>query len=323
MAAAEIKSFYDIPGYFWWLDRWAFATVLKSQEEFAPGHLVELGTYLGKSAVIIGDFVRQDERFIALDLFGTDAGLGDSRQADDNRAENQRSYRTLTREKFESNYLALHANLPEIVQAPSATITDHVEPGSVRFLHIDASHLYPYVHTDVTNAKTLLRHDGIVVFDDHRSEHTPGVTAAVWQAVFCDGLIPVAVTPMKMYAVFNPDLVEHYRTALRTWVDQDRRFTLREEEVLGRPLLRLNMANRDNTPKPVLLDDAAIGKIADAVADRVARSVRRASRPRAVPAPTVSEHPAALVRAGSVAHKYASGLTRRVSDWNRRRNVWG
>ena len=323
MSAGEIKSFYDIPGFFWWLDRWVFATVLKSQEEFPPGHLVELGTYAGRSAVIIGDFVREDERFIALDLFGTDAGLGDSPHADDNRAENQRSDRTLTREKFESNYLALHATLPEIVQAPSATIVEHVEPGSVRFLHIDASHLYPCVRTDVINAKTLLRHDGIVVFDDYRSEHTPGVSAAVWQAVLCDGMIPVAVTPMKMYAVFNPDLVEHYQAALRTWVDSDRRFTQAEQEVLGRPLLRLNMANRDNPPKPVILDDAAIARIADAVADRVTRSVRRASRPRAVPEASSSEHSAVLRRAGSVAHKYASGLSRRVSDWQRRSHVWG
>ena len=66
------KSFYDIPGFFWWLDRKVFSAVLKSQEDSPLGTLVELGAYQGKSAVIIGDHVRDGERFVVVDLFGDD-----------------------------------------------------------------------------------------------------------------------------------------------------------------------------------------------------------------------------------------------------------
>ena len=93
----------DIPGWFFWLDRQLFAVLLRAQHDQGPGDLVELGTYLGKSAVVIGDYVRPGERFVALDLFGRTDLVGGDRQ---NQREVEKSYRALTRPAFEENYLS-------------------------------------------------------------------------------------------------------------------------------------------------------------------------------------------------------------------------
>ncbi len=53
--------------------------------------------------------------------------------------------------------------------------------------------------------RTLLAPEGVVVFDDYRAEHTPGVAAAVWQRLD-KGLSPFALSPVKMYATFGDPL---------------------------------------------------------------------------------------------------------------------
>jgi hypothetical protein len=233
-ASSRPRGFQDIAGWFSWLDRKVFSALLESQANSPLGTLVELGAFEGRSAVIIGDHVRPGERFVVVDLFGTTEGQDIS-----NIRELQQSYRTLTRQKFESNYLALHDELPEIVQGPSSEVLDYVEPGSVRFVHVDASHLYEHVHGDATAAKKMLRRGGIVVFDDYRKQTTPGVAAAVWQAVFFDGLLPVALTPQKLYGVYeDPDPVD---AAIRDLVASDQRFKSAEHEILGRTVLRVEM----------------------------------------------------------------------------------
>lgn len=266
----QIKGYADIPGWFWWLDRHLFATVLDLQKDSAAGTLVELGTYLGKSAVIIGDFIRPGERFVALDLFGRSDLLDDSAQAAANKAETERSYTSLSRQEFERNYLSLHDTLPDIVEGPSAEIVAHVEPASARFIHVDASHLYAHVAVDAQNVKTLLRPGGIVVFDDWRSEHTPGVSAAVWQAVFADGLIPIAVTANKFYGVYSDP--EIYLETLRELAEADNRIWSEEQEINGRPLIRLGLTNQKpaRVTAKAELSERDIDKLADRIATKLA-----------------------------------------------------
>lgn len=253
-----IRGYSDIPGWFWWIDRQLFATILDAQVDSAPGVLVELGTYMGKSAVIIGNHVRPGERFVVLDLFGRTDLLTDTAADQANRSEAERSYATLDRVKFEQNYLALHDQLPEIIEAPSTAIVESVQPDTVRFLHVDASHLYPYVREDARNAKAMLRPDGVVVFDDWRGEHTPGVTAAVFESVFADGLVPFALTPTKFYGVFGDP--EPYLTAVRELIKNDDRVWGEEQEILGRPVPRLNLIKKKEAPK---------GSMSDADIDRI------------------------------------------------------
>ena len=152
------------------------------------------GRLQGKSAILIGAHLQQDETLIVCDLFGRPAS------EEEIGADASQFYRDrLCRQDFETNYLSFIEELPRIVEGPSSTILQHVRPGRVRFVHIDAAHRYSNVRQDIAAARTMLREDGVVVLDDFRTAHTPGVAAAVWGAVLRDGLVPLCVSETKFY----------------------------------------------------------------------------------------------------------------------------
>ena len=89
------------------------------------------------------------------------------------------------------------------MRARTDTIEDHVEEGSCRFVHIDASHSYDDVKRDIQATRRLLGPRGVVAFDDYRTEHTLGTAAAVWEAVADEELRPFAATAAKLYATWS------------------------------------------------------------------------------------------------------------------------
>ena len=235
-AQPAVRTYRDIRGWFSRTDARLFKGILESQRDAAPGDLVEIGAFMGKSAVVIGHHLRRGERFVVIDLFGDMSLLGQSSEDDANRAENKSSYPRLTRERFEANYLSIHDELPVVVQAPSDRIMEHVAPGSVRFVHVDASHLYAPVAEDCRSVKKMLRAGGVVAFDDWRNMKCPGVAAAIWESVATDGLIPVAVSPNKLYAVH--DGADDVVAALRSITDADPDWWLvTEHQIMGHAVL--------------------------------------------------------------------------------------
>ncbi|MER5862655.1 class I SAM-dependent methyltransferase [Kitasatospora sp. NPDC002040] len=193
----------DVPGWFWDLDRHAFEWFLDRQREAGTGgDLLELGAYLGRSAIVMGRHLQPGERFTVCDLFDSEA------PDDENSAEMAMSYRkTLTRDAFEVNYLAFHDRLPELIQAPTSVLADdRIPAGSCRFAHVDASHLYEHVAGDIKVARAALAKAGVLVLDDYRSAHTPGVAAATWEAVFNHGLRPILLTECKFYGTWGDPL---------------------------------------------------------------------------------------------------------------------
>lgn len=204
------RSLADVKGWFMPVDQRLFAYFLGPGALAPRGDVVEIGAYLGKSAIVVGRHLREGERFTVCDLFG------DEVDDPDNLSENKRSYRNLTRERFEANYRAFHPRLPEIVQAPSSQILEHVAPGTARFVHVDGSHLYAHVATDIGSARTMAMPGAVIAFDDYRSPHTPGTAVAVWEAALTQDLRVVALTPRKLYAVFG-DPAPH-QDRLRAWL---------------------------------------------------------------------------------------------------------
>lgn len=191
-------SLAAIPGWFGRDDFAAFGFFLDGQQHAEPpGDLAELGVYKGKSAAMIGAFQQPSETFTVVDIF-EDGRMSDA----DNARENAREYENFARADFERYYRSIHPRLPVVVQGLSESIGDHAAHGTHRFVHIDASHLYEHVARDITVAKSLVRHDGIVVLDDYRSPHTPGVSAAVWAEV-SRGLRPLLLTRNKFYGTWN------------------------------------------------------------------------------------------------------------------------
>ncbi len=240
-AAAPPTSLDDVPGWFRSVDQLVFEWILEAQSAAGiRGDLAELGVYEGKSAIHMAKFLRDGESLTVCDLFEdvkVAAGVPDIIRV---------AYSSLSQDTFERNYLAFHRELPVIVRGRSDTIEDHVEAGSCRFVHIDASHLYDDVRRDIGAVRRLLGPGGVVAFDDYRTEHTLGTAAAVWEAVANDDLHPIAATTDKMYATWSDPapLQEAITRRLR------RRSDLRPAAVPLRDGHVVRIAPRKMTPRP-------------------------------------------------------------------------
>ncbi|MFF8811032.1 class I SAM-dependent methyltransferase [Streptomyces pactum] len=264
------SSLEDVKGWFPPLDQVLFARFLTRQERLGErGDLLEMGAYLGKSAIFTAAFRRPEERFTVCDLFDADA------PDEHNAAEARKSYATLTRVAFEQNYLAFHDELPYIVQGPTSEVPGHVEPGSCRFVHVDASHLYEHVAADIVNARAALLPHGVVALDDFRSEHTPGVSAATWEAFFTGGLRPVCLSTQKFYGTWgDPEPLQEELLATTEWREGLR---MSVQEIAGQRVLRFSGRPRRPAAVPVSRFAAAVpGPAPDPVA-------APAAAPRPVP----------------------------------------
>ncbi|MFD4476133.1 class I SAM-dependent methyltransferase [Streptomyces sp. NPDC058471] len=264
----------DVKGWFHPVDQVLFDwTLSRQRDQGQRGDLLELGAYLGKSAIFMGAYLRAEETFTVCDLF--DSPAPDRA----NSAEMGRSYATLTRRAFEANYGSFHEGLPRIVQEPSAGITAHVRADSCRFVHIDASHLYEHVHADIAAAKEVLGPDGIVVLDDFRAEHCPGVAAATWGAVASTGLKPLCITATKFYGTWGDYDAIHADLAVFLKGRDD--MWHGAEEVAGLPMIRISGKKAKSPAHPVSRhgDEAAPdapGRTPPAGAPAVARAGGRA-----------------------------------------------
>lgn len=246
----ELRS---VPGWFHEPDVLLFRWFLEEQlRQRVVGNLAELGAYQGKSAVVMGEYLREDETFTVVDLF-EDAG-----SSDENRSENRTHYAGLTQRSFESHYRRFHTRMPITVKGPTSDVLDHAATDTHRFVHVDASHLYEHVRADITSARQLLGDGGIAVFDDYRATHTPGTAAAVWEAVVSDGLEPIVVSANKLYGTWGDP--EPWLDRLVEWVPTTP-LELDVQQVRGRRLIRVGAGPtmdviakswRDYVPPPLL-----------------------------------------------------------------------
>ena len=290
LSAQVAKDLETIKGWFNPSDRRMFSWLLQRQlDRGETGNLVELGCYLGKSAVLVGDYLAEGETFTVLDLFESDA------PDEHNVREMHGSYRTLTQRAFEDNYLRFHSDLPVVVRAPSSEILDHVAPASCRFVHVDASHLYEHVATDIESAQKLLRSDGIVSLDDYRSEHTPGVSAAVWEAMLNKGLQPICVSESKYYGTWgDPGPIQD---ELRAWIEADEFGWCETQHVAGRPIVRVKL--KLALPAGPAQSGPAAAKSAS-------------PKPGS---PTISRAPSPTAASGRISRPARTGLRKVAHDW--------
>ncbi|MFI0907439.1 class I SAM-dependent methyltransferase [Streptomyces sioyaensis] len=266
----------EVKGWFFTADQLMFDWFLAHQQEQSePGDLLELGAYMGKSAIFLGARLRAGERFTVCDLFDSPA------EDASNSKEMKKSYATLTRRAFEANYRAFHEELPTIVQGLSSVVTDHVDEGSVRFAHIDASHLYEHVHGDILAVRSLLTAHGIVVMDDYRAEHCPGVAAATWQAVANEGLRPICITGTKFYGTWGDP--EPLQKALLEWIAVRGDIWHEVQFVNDAPLIRLSAKGAREPAQPASRHRSA-GASAPQPAQSPAASAARPGRRPPLPA---------------------------------------
>jgi hypothetical protein len=105
-----IASGMPVAGWFFEEDARTFQAVQRAQQADAiVGDVLEIGVFRGRSAVLLGYFVRPGEVLVANE-FGSPGGL---------QVENDRWYAGLDLDAFLSNCRWYHAADPEVVQAPA------------------------------------------------------------------------------------------------------------------------------------------------------------------------------------------------------------
>ncbi|MEM6107863.1 class I SAM-dependent methyltransferase [Mycobacterium sp. 050272] len=203
----------SVPGAFWDIDFLLFDQIFSMQlHHDIRGDLLEIGALYGKSAIVLGCHARLEEKVIICDIFN------DTEGDIENIAENAQTYGGLSRKKFEENYSQWVARPPVVLAELSEHLIDRVEAKTLRFVHIDGSHLYNVVCRDIADTRGLMTDNGVVVMDDFRAIHTPGVAAAVWEAVSNHGLIPICISEQKFYGAWNPDTARSTREYLTRWL---------------------------------------------------------------------------------------------------------
>lgn len=203
-----IPSFDEIEaidGWFDHVDYVLFNAILAAQQESTVGDIVEVGPYFGRCSAVLGGWLREGETLKVVDLFGIPATeLENAAEVAWN------AYGSLSLAGFVKNYSGFHESLPEITHGESVELLQALGAASVRFAHIDGSHAYPNVVRDLQSTIPALTADGVIVIDDFRTEHAPGVAAAAWWLVASGQLVPFALSPQKLYASTSdrPDMSE-------------------------------------------------------------------------------------------------------------------
>ena len=177
---------HDVPGWFPPLDQMLFTWFLEQQKSgSAKGRSAGTRRLHGQERDPARPPPAQDgEAFTVCDLFEGEAPDGA------NRAETSKSYASLTRETFERNYLSFHDTLPTVITGPQFL---GGSPGRWPRTAAASSTSTPRICTSTCTATSerptrSCCPTGVVVLDDFRSEHTPGVSVAVWEAVLNRGL---------------------------------------------------------------------------------------------------------------------------------------
>jgi hypothetical protein len=160
------------------------------------GDILEIGVYKGKLVPIYASNMIGSETLVLCDLFDT------MQSSHENQLEISYSYET-TRV---AEITELLLKYPEISVTIFAGNSLHLAPRlaewKFRFIHVDGSHLYEIVKRDIVLAlKYLDAKSGILVIDDYRSIHAPGVTRAVWELLGEDDVRVIIRSPAKIYLV--------------------------------------------------------------------------------------------------------------------------
>jgi hypothetical protein len=231
--ARYLREMDSVPGWFSHQDVVLFERIgLIQQGSGMRGDILEIGTYMGKSAILLGFLLGDYDSLVINDLFDGSASTAD------NVAEVTLEYPGLTQKQFIDRYMSYHRWKPEVVADLSSTLPAALGDRKFRLIHVDGSHTYEVVREDILNSRTFAGPDCIVVMDDWRTVHTPGVSAAVWEAVTREGLIPLVVSDAKFYAMWAPGPIG-VGSFLRDWVRENYPDQHQSHWIAGHELVRL------------------------------------------------------------------------------------
>lgn len=221
-----------VPGWLSPLDFGLMAAIDRFQKATGEtGDLLEIGVYAGKSSILLGYFLGNEEMLTVCDIF--DSSPPPPADMDEMRIWYSSAPR---RSAFEIWYRAFHPELPHVIDRPSTSLSKRDFPCPVRLTHVDGSHIYETVKSDLAFARTVGTDRSVVVIDDFSRAHALGVAAASWGYIYESDLRLVAVTDGKAYAHWNAGLGKDLRTHIERWGKaigvQIATYTIRGEDVL-------------------------------------------------------------------------------------------
>jgi Methyltransferase domain len=152
--------------------------------------------------------------------------------------EGMHDYTGLTLDRFYQNYEKFHTRRPQVEVCPSWQLVERIGGRRFRFIHVDGGHAYECVQTDIRIAIDHAAEDAVIVLDDYRSPHTPGVAAAVWEATLDGFLYPFGITATKLYATASREAQARWRKTFLDFNTTDVSWASALHEVAGSELVR-------------------------------------------------------------------------------------
>jgi hypothetical protein len=199
-----IDCFNSIGGMTNEVSAWTWLSLFKYQSEWGvAGPMLEIGTYLGKTAYLMAESLQAHEHLFLIDC---------------NEYFEHRHFRD-----FRGRY-TLWIGYSELMRNEMPRY-DELK-GRVRFLHSDASHTFANVVNDIGIADELLNEDGILVIDDYQNFRYPQVAAATAYALWTQGnnFKPFLIVDNKAY-LCRPGVakrhMEYVRDLLFSEVNRD------------------------------------------------------------------------------------------------------
>ena len=239
----SLEAWKHVNGWLTLLDLYLLDRILveQSQRGFV-GDVLEIGCYQGKSAIVLSNRLKSSETMVVCDNFGVT-------DKDENLSEINRSYETKYRTIFQENFERFSTGEPRIHATDSRELPALLQPASFRLIHIDGSHLLEYARKDIATSIDALSPGGVIVLDDFRSQHTPGVALALWESVSLVNLQPFLLTARKAYCCRPGEIPAFMQTLEGMLADMDVHLL---KEVLGQSSMTITLEDETEwgfTPK--------------------------------------------------------------------------
>ena len=182
------------------LDSYLFEAIDSAQDRHGiTGHLLEIGVYQGRSAIVLGFLRKNSEQLHLCDPF--EAPSVDSPNF---LADTLDWYNGYNQDLVEANYLRFHDQLPHIHACSSRELHDRLEPALFCFIHLDGSHDEETIHSDFELARKLLVDGGVLAISGYRNVYTLELAAAVWKEVATSSLVPLCATESHLFVSWSP-----------------------------------------------------------------------------------------------------------------------
>ena len=163
-----INQLKDVKGFFNLDDCMHFYLLLQMQTmNGVRGDILEIGTYFGRSTMLLAYALKTDERLVVCDAF---ADSIKDQYSDVPTVEDVRKSIRRARKDFPFESLIVHSCLStNLVLDPNSRF---------RFIHVDGGHTADVAYSDLVFTSRHLADRGIIAIDDYKHPNWPGVTEA-------------------------------------------------------------------------------------------------------------------------------------------------